>query len=624
MCGIAGYFNFEPGYRHDPELLISMAEKLRHRGPDADGIFSDSSAGLTFRRLSLLDLDGGNQPIFNEDHSIVLVCNGEIFNYQALRADLIKNGHRFRTNGDIEVLAHLYEDYGPAMLRLLNGQFALALYDRKQKLLLLARDHAGIAPLCYASTGKFLIFGSEIKAILECHDIPRKVDLTGLDQVFTFPGIVSPRTMFEGISRLEPGHYLVVSECGIQDIEYWDLDYPRSGDREDGTSEQQYIEGLRHELCRSIRYRLQADVEVGFYLSGGLDSSLIAAFLDNIDSSVRRQAFSITFQDPRADESKYQKLIAQQVNCDIHTTYFNPEHTAQVMHAMVYHAECPVKESYNACALELSRCAQRHNVKAVLTGEGADELFAGYVGYRCDRARIEGKMAQATLKDSVCEAEFRQRLFGDSAIHYEQQYGSHWRERKQIYSLALRHNFREFDCLNHNPIRKERLEGRHPLDQRSYLDFKLRMSDHLLMDHGDAMAFANSVEARYPFLDPGFIEYAKRIPPELKLHGYTEKYILRKIGENLLPPRITKRQKFGWYAPGSPELLQKGVPWIHQMLDPSTIRRQGYFDPNRVEELKTSYSRRGFQLNNQLETDWLIIVATFGLFKEIFKMPDLA
>lgn len=624
MCGIAGYFNFEPGYQHDPQLLTSMAEKLRHRGPDAGGIFSDSSVGLVFRRLSLIDLNGGNQPLFNEDHSIVLICNGEIFNYRALRADLIQRGHQFRTNGDIEVLTHLYEEYGPAMLQRLNGQFALALYDRKKELLLLARDHAGIAPLCYASNGKFLIFGSEIKAILESQDIDRKVDLTGLDQVFTFPGIVSPRTMFAGIRRLEPGHYLVVSERGIEDIEYWDLDYPRSGDRKDGFSEQHYIESLRNELCRSIRYRLQADVEVGFYLSGGLDSSLIAAFLDSVDPSVRRHSFSITFEDSRADESKYQKLMAQQLNCEIHNTYFNSQHAAQLMNAMVYHAECPVKETYNVCTLELSRCAHRHNVKAVLSGEGADELFAGYVGYRCDRARIDGKMAQPVSEDALCESEFRRRLFGDPEIHYEQRYGSHSEERKQIYSSELRHRFAEFDCLNHNPIRKERLEGRHPLDQRSYLDFKLRMSDHLLMDHGDAMALANSVEARYPFLDPGVIECAKHIPPNLKLHGYTEKYILRKIGEGVLPPAIKQRQKFGWYAPGSPELLQNGVQWIHRALDSSIIRRQRYFDPDRVEELKKSYSRRGFQLNQQIETDWLIIVATFGLFKEIFKMPDLA
>lgn len=624
MCGIAGYFCFHRDVPVHRSVLQSMTETVRHRGPDSDGILQESFAGLGFRRLSIIDLTTGDQPLFNEDRSLALICNGEIYNYRALRAELISRGHHFQSQSDVEVLLHLYEDDGPAMMSKLNGQFAFALLDRTRRQVLLARDHVGIAPLYYTQTADTFVFASEIKAILKHPAVERKVDLTGLDQVFTFPGLVSPRTMFGDIHRVRPGHYLKVDANGVQEHEYWDLDYPRLGEECDGADESKYVKGLAEEFARSVQYRLQADVPVGFYLSGGLDSSLTAAFINELDPHRSRHAFAITFADQRANEAKYQQLMAARVNCELHTASFDWNRTASMMRDMIYYAECPVKETYNTCSMELSRAARENGIKVILTGEGADELFAGYVGYRFDRARAEGLQRQTATTDDSLERRLREALWGDGSIFYEQDLQAHRESRKALYSKELRDRFPEFDCLNRPLVRKDRIEGRHRVHQRSYLDFKLRMSDHLLMDHGDAMALANSVEARYPFLDIGFIEYAKHVPPDLKLRGYTEKYILRRMGEGLLPPAVMTREKFGWYAPGSPEMLQQGVEWINNVLSPEVIRREGYFDPDTIEKLRTRYSQPGFQLNQPFEPDWLIVVATFSLLKEIFGMPDLS
>jgi asparagine synthase (glutamine-hydrolysing) len=415
-----------------------------------------------------------------------------------------------------------------------------------------------------------------------------------------------------------------VNRQGIKECEYWDLDYPRIGDQAEELPESTHIRELRERFSRSVQSRLLADVPVGFYLSGGLDSSLTAAFINWLEPHSTRHAFAITFADQKADEGKYQKMMAERVNCELHSARFDWSRTADMMRDMIYHAECPVKETYNTCSMALSRAARETGIKVILTGEGADELFAGYVGYRFDQARAQGRHKTQPGAETLLEERMRETLWGNADVFYEHDYYAHREKRKRLYSRDLRERFAEFDCLGQPLVRKDRIEGRHRVHQRSYLDFKLRMSDHLLMDHGDSMALANSVEARYPFLDVDFIEYAKCIPPQLKLRGYTEKYILRRMGEDLLPAAITKREKFGWYAPGSPEMLQQGVAWVSDMLATDVIRRQGYFDPDVVETLKERYSEPGFKLNQPFEPDWLITVATFGLFKEIFAMPDLA
>jgi len=605
----------------DKELLTRMTDKLVHRGPDSAGYFVDHSVALGFRRLSIIDLESGDQPIYNEDGSLVLMCNGEIFNYLELKKVLIKKGHSFRTKSDVEVLLHLYEEHGVDFLDKLNGQFAFVIYDLKNRRLLLARDHFGINPLYYTTANGLFIFSSEIKAILEHPQVPREVDLTGLDQTLSFPGLVSPRTMFKGIQSLRSGNYIIFENGNIAVKEYWDLDYPPLSAGFISKSENEYVDELKDLLTRSVKYRLQSDVPVGFYLSGGLDSSLIGALISQVAPDTRRHSFSIGFTDEDISETKYQRLMAE-VTRSIHKEIiFDWSEIAERLTQMIYHCECPVRESYNTCSLALSAAAKNAGVKVILTGEGADELFAGYVGYRFDSFR--DRESKSYDLETALEDELRERLWGDKDFFYEKDHHALREVKQALYSAGVNELYREFDCLNHGLINKERLRGRHPVHQRSYLDFKLRLSDHLISDHGDRMTLANSVEGRYPFLDIDLVEFSTRIPPDLKLRNYIEKYVLKRVAEDLLPREIVKREKFGFHAPGSPYLLQHGIEWVNDMVSHDRIRRQGYFNPDVIDRLRAEYTQRGFRLNLPFEDDLLIVVLTFSIFLDTFNLPSL-
>ncbi|HEU4508045.1 MAG TPA: asparagine synthase (glutamine-hydrolyzing) [Pyrinomonadaceae bacterium] len=621
MCGFTGYIDFNHERPIDADTLVAMTNKLTHRGPDSSGYFIEDNLGLGFRRLSIIDLEAGDQPIFNEDKSVVLMCNGEIFNYLELRKGLIQQGHVFRTNSDVEVLLHLYEEDGVGFLNKLNGQFAFVIYDRKKKRLFVARDHFGINPLYYTVKNGVFIFASEIKAILEHPASTREVDLTGLDQIYSFPGLVSPRTMFRGIESLKGGNYLTVENGEIKTVEYWDLDYPKIGEVSYDQPEEYYVDELKNHFTRSTEYRLQSDVPVGFYLSGGLDSSMIAAMINQVSPNRSRHSFSIGFGDKTISEAKYQNMMARHVDSMHHEIMFDWPEISERLSNMIYHCECPVKETYNTCSMALSQAARNAGVKVILTGEGADELFAGYVGYRFDQFGIRnGKKHDL---QTVLEGELREKLWGDKDLFYEIDQYSFRETKTALYSDDVNAQFPEFDCVNFGVVNKERLRDRHYIHQRSYLDFKLRLSDHLISDHGDRMALANSVEARYPFLDLNLIDFSRHIPPNLKLNNFTEKYILKRVADGLVPNEIINREKFGFIAPGSPYLIQQKIEWIEDVLSYDRIKRQGYFNPDVIERLKKQYGREGFKLNFPFESDLLIVVLTFGIFLDVFNLPSL-
>jgi len=621
MCGFAGYVDIQHERKPDWQTLARMTSKLVHRGPDSDGYFREGGVGLGFRRLSIIDLEGGDQPILNEDGSLVLLCNGEIFNYIELRDDLLARGHTFRTSSDVEVLVHLYEEYGADLLNKLDGQFAFVIYDRKDRSLFIARDHFGINPLFYTTAGGMFIFASEIKAILEHPAVRREVDLTGLDQVLTFPGLVSPRTMFKDINSLKSGHYITVRDGNVRVAEYWDIDYPRVGEAAYDKPERYYVEQVRELFERSVEYRLRADVPVGFYLSGGLDSSMMAAMIKRVSPHSQRHSFSIGFQQKDICESRYQRMVAGSVGSLHHEIMFGWSEISELLPRMIYHCESPVKETYNTCSMALSHAARSNGITVVLTGEGADELFAGYVGYRFDQYGVRG--ASRYDVDALLEEELREKVWGDGDLFYETGLHAMTETKAALYSLVVNEQFDDIDCLNHELVNKERLRDRHPVHKRSYLDFKLRLSDHLISDHGDRMALANSVEARYPFLDIDLIEFSRVIPPELKLNQFTEKYVLKKAAEGLIDPAIINREKFGFHAPGSPYLLQQNIEWINDLLSYDRIKREGYFNPETVERLKARYSQKDFRLNLPFESDLLAIVLTFGIFLEAFGLPTL-
>lgn len=622
MCGICGIFDLNRKKRVDGSIIKQMTSKLLHRGPDGEDHYINGNIAFGFSRLSIIDLEGGMQPLFNEDRSIILICNGEIFNYIELREELIKKGHRFKTRTDVEVLVHLYEESGTDFLNQLNGQFAFAIFDFKKQQLFCARDHFGVIPFFYTTADDFFIFGSEIKAVLQHPAVKREVDLVGLDQVFSFPGLISPRTMFKDIKSLENGHYLIVKSLGnMKDSEYWDVIYPEMDEIDDAKNDEQfYIEQLEALITRSVEWRLRSDVPVGFYISGGLDSSITSALGHQLLPNQKYNSFSIDFIEREISESKHQRIMSKFVDSIHHEILFRFTDISKRLAKAIYHSECALKETYNTASLALSELVRAHNIKVILTGEGADEFFAGYVGYRFDKLRqMQGK--QKTPETSF-EDEIRRKLWGDENFFYEKNQYSFRKTKKNLYSEGMNENFEAIDCLNHYIIKKERLENRDVLHKRSYIDYKLRLADHLISDHGDRMAMANSVEARYPFLDKDLVEFAAAIPPGLKLNDFDEKYILKQMARDLIPDEIVKREKFGFVAPGSPYLLKRNIEYINELLSYDKIKKQGYFSTDTVETLKKQYTQEGFIINVPFDSDLLIIVITFGILLDEFQMPD--
>jgi asparagine synthase (glutamine-hydrolysing) len=376
---------------------------------------------------------------------------------------------------------------------------------------------------------------------------------------------------------------------------------------------------VRERLESAVLYRLQADVPVGFYLSGGLDSSLVGALIGKI-SPEPRHSFSITFQDREISEERYQRLMAAHLGSHHHEIPFSSPQILERLQAMIYHCECPVKESYDACALALSEAARAAGITVVLAGQGADELFAGYMGYRFDQA---GRR-DSNGSDVLLEDEIRETLWGDPGLFYETDFLPVREVKSALYSSELAEALPEFESLRFPVVCADRLQGRHPLHQRSYLDFKLRLSEHLLSEHGDRMVQAHSVEGRYPFLDPAVVDFAVHMPPWLKLNDLVEKYVVKKAALGLVPPEIVNREKFGFRAPGTPYLLQQQVEWVEDLLSYEHIRAQGYFNPEVVEKLKRRYRQPGFRLNAHLETDLLMVVLTFGILMERFHLPALS
>lgn len=618
MCGICGVIDLRLRNRIDPDILWRMNKRLEHRGPDQADIKILDNVGMGFTRLSIIDLLGGMQPLYNEDHSLVLICNGEIFNYKELNNELIQKGHAFRTKSDCECILHLYEEYGEDFLDLLNGQFAFFLYDQKRKRAMCVRDQVGIAPFYYTITNGLLIFASEIKAILEHPDVERKLDLVGLDQVMTFPGLISPRTLFCNISSLPPGHCLVINDsCEVQVKQYWDVVYPKIGEMEYSTDENYYTEKLDELLTNAVKCRLQSDVPVGFYVSGGLDSSVIAGKIFEIDPFLK-QSFSIDFADRDISEGKYQRTMVDYIHATHNVHRLDVDEIMRSMRDVVYHAECVIKESYNTATKKLSQMAHEKGIKVVLTGEGADELFGGYIGYRFDK--LNQMMPRQKVPNLKEEEALREQAFGDYDFLYEKNFYAFNKIKKGIYSDSVNASFDQINCLNHFVINQERIKDVDVLHKRSYVDFKLRMAEHLLGDHGDRMVFSNSVEARFPFLDKNVIEFVMKIPPSLKLKDFDEKYILKKVAKKCVPSVILDRPKFAFTAPGTSEFIKWNKKYIDEILSYDSIKKHGIYNADKVERLKKEYMKEDFKLNMPYDNDYLMIVLTTELLINEFNM----
>ena len=620
MCGIAGIVNFDPRRPAAAEEVARMTRALFHRGPDDEGFHASGPAAFGFRRLSIVDLrPEGNQPHFNADRAVFSVVNGEIYNHNELRNELAKKGHTLRSHCDVEVVPHLYEEYGIELMDRLNGQFAFAVYDTRRHRLLLARDPVGVCPLFYTVVDGQLLFASEIKGLLAHPAVSRELDLRGLDQILMFPGLASPTTMFREIRSLPAGHYLVLENGELRTGSYWDLDYPQDARRDPPADWQ---EQLDHLLQQAVSRRLQADVPVACYLSGGLDSSLVAGVMHKLRPGNSWHAFSVVFDDANIDERRYQRLMAERIGARHHEVPFDAGQIEKRLRSVIRHAESPLKESYDTCSHALSEAVRDSGCKVVLSGEGADELFAGYVGYRFDMMRA-GQADSADLldEDSWRESQLRESLWGDSNFFYERDYGAFRDLTGALYAPDIAHDPARYDCLAQPLVDRSRLRGRHPVHKRSYIDFKLRIADHLLSDHGDRMTFANSVEGRYPFLDKDLIEFVTRLPPGLLTQDQREKYPLRAIAQPYVAPQVLAREKFSFVGLGSPDILRGRSDWMMDMLSTDTIKRQGYLNPDTIARLRRTYEGDGYRVNQTFDVDLMMVVLSFQIFLEEFAIP---
>lgn len=611
MCGICGVFHLD-GSREKTEekILGKMLESIRHRGPDGSNTLILEQAALGFNRLGFIDLEGGMQPLQNEDRTISMICNGEIFNYRELRDELVSRGHVFRTKTDVEVILHLYEELGTDFPGRLNGQFAIALYDERKNRMVLVRDQIGICPLFYTRVQGKLVFASEIKAILEYPGVERKLNMKAVDQLMNFPGIVSPVTFFQGIHSLEGGHMLLLSPGDeIRNIEYWDLCY---SPEEEDKGEAYYVERLREMLKESISRRLVADVPIGFYISGGLDSSVVACYIGKYLLN-SYYSFSAEIGSGDLDESRFQKIIKDYVESTHYSTKVAEKEIWENLPEVIYHAEAAVKESYDVAAYLLSGLVRRSPAKAVLTGQGSDEFFCGYVGYMLDlfRNMQKGKM-------SLAECESNELLWGDPYFRYERIHPEIREIHRKVYSENVRGEIENFSAWAESPINVNRVKGLSSQKRRSYIDYKLRLSDHLLGEHGDRMFFSHSVEGRHPFLDAELLSFVITIPDKYKLNGTNEKYILKKAGKGIVPDEILKRRKFPFQAPGMSAMVKQAGET--RFLEEETIRKYGIFDVDYVNEMKKVYSQSNFKLMGAYEIDYLLIVMTVTMLCERYSL----
>ena len=606
MCGIAGILSGPHGRPPEPAELSAMIERLHHRGPDGRGFHREGPVGLAHARLSIIDLAGGAQPIHNETRTVHVVFNGEIFNYLELRRDLEARGHRFYTHSDTEVLVHLYEDLGERFVEALNGQFAIALWDSPRRRLVLARDRVGIRPLFHTEARGRFAFASEAKALFALADVPCRLDPRGIAQVCTYWSTLPPRTAFEGVESLPPGHVMVVSEEGRRLERYWDWRFPESFP-EARRPEPELAGELRELLVDATRLQLRSDVPVGAYLSGGLDSAIVAALIRHYTSAPLR-TFSLTFEDAEFDESAYQRELVQALGTEHTSIRCTRADIAATFPRAVFHAETPIVRTAPTPLMLLSGHVREAGYKVVLTGEGADEVFGGYDLFKeakirrfwarapasTQRPRILERLYPYLRNSPATGRAFTQAFFREGLEHQAEPTFAHiprWtttRRIAQFFSPALREAIGEWDPYAAVAATLPPDIGRWvPMGRDQYVEAHTLMSGYLLCSQGDRVAMANSIEGRFPFLDHRVIEFANRLPPSLKIHGLTEKYLLKKSVAGLLPESVRTRAKQPYRAPDSQSFFEAGVPagYVGDLLAAPSIRDAGYFDPVAVGKL---------------------------------------
>jgi asparagine synthase (glutamine-hydrolysing) len=599
MCGIAGYFTTHGDCSIERDVLPRMVSMLRHRGPDGQATIFDDPVGLGHARLSIIDIAGGAQPICNEDGTVWLIQNGEIYNYIELREELLEHGHRFTTKSDSEVILHLYEEDGLDCLKRLNGQWALAIWDRKRQKLSLARDRMGVRPLYYAVANGNLLFSSEIKALL-CHPaVPRRIDWEGLDQIFTYWCTLGARTMFEGVFELPPGSWLIC-EDGRHDVRrYWSLNFQPT----DRKSSEEYSEELLRLLTDAIQIRLRSDVPVGAYLSGGLDSTVTTAIIRKY-SDANLRTFSVNFSNAAYDESVFQQAASEFLHTDHTSLHCTAADIGRIFPDVIWHTEKPVLRTAPAPFFLLSRLVRDSGYKVVVTGEGADEVMGGYDIFKethvrrfCAARPISTARASlfARLYPYLPEIQSQpawclQRFFQAEPRDLRDPFFSHvprWRLTAGLKTFLARQDTTNIDC-RYSAAASELpsdFSNWHWLAKAQYLESTMLLPGYILSSQGDRAAMANAVEGRLPFLDYRLVEFAAELPPHLKLQGLNEKVLLRRCSKGLVPPLINRRPKQPYRAPESDSFFAKRLDYVEELLDPKRIRTDEVFRPEAVAKL---------------------------------------
>lgn len=612
MCGIAGLIR--PGDRPVPEpLLLDMAGELAHRGPDGVGLYVDGAFGMVNTRLSIIDLESGDQPLRNEDGRLWVMQNGELYNHPELRAELEGLGHRFATRSDTEVLVHAFEEWGEGCLERLNGEFAFVVWDRERREAFVARDRFGIRPLFLTEVGGDVAFASEARALLRHPAAERRLDPLALVETFTLWAPQPDRSAFVGIRELPPGHHVRIGPRGLgTPVSWWDVPFgPREGERRESPAA--LAEELRAVLDDAVRIRLRADVPVAVYLSGGLDSSATTA-LARRHTTAELQAFGVGFADPRFDESAYQDRLADALGVRLSRITVSGRDIAEAFPEVVERAEKPMLRTAPGPLLRLSQRVREAGIKVVLTGEGADELFAGYGIFQeamirrfwarqpASRLRpaLLGRVYPYLSRDLAQGGGLMAAFFREGLADVDDPLYSH-RPRFRTTTRALRFlspAVRAAAAVDGDP--EARLAARlpaafagfGPLGRAQYLEIVTFLYGYLLHSQGDRMLMAHSVEGRFPFLDVHVAEFAARLPERLRLRDMREKHLLRQAVAPVLPAEITARPKRPYRAPILRALVGPEAPaYVRETLAPDRLEAAGLLQPEAVTRLLAKAER---------------------------------
>ena len=630
MCAICGIVNFKVTDRVDGEIVQRMTDAQAHRGPDGHGVFVEGNAGLGHRRLSIIDLSGGSQPMYNEDGSVVVVFNGEIYNYADLTRELTAKGHRFRTRSDTETIVHAYEEYGEDCVNDFRGMFAFAVWDRRCKQLLLARDRLGIKPVYYYTNGESLMFASEIKALLEHPAVPREIDRQALDLYLALRYVPGPRTMFRNIFKLQPGHLMVAGSNGIRVRKYWDIRY-----REPEQSEAEWRRQFESLISESVRLRLISEVPLGVFLSGGLDSSAMVAMMSRITNYERVKTFSVGYDASGAssveagqcNEFAYAKVAAEHFRTDHYELKVNADDFAAAIPQMIEHLDEPLADPSCIPLYLISKLARSH-ITVALSGEGADEILGGYSLYRrilqLERARRSmGPLAGCFGPASRLPVGDRMRAYFRRA---NMPLAAHYRGVVKGISPEIRLELTGADRL----LRTEQLlqetfgpyfrEAEHagPLNQMLYADAKVWLPENLLLK-ADKMTMATGVELRVPFLDHKLVEFAASLPDSMKIRGKDGKWILRRSMENILPASILHRPKQGFPSPTASWLRFELRDFVADTVLRSGSACRDYFRPRALESV---VHRHWKQNTGGYQDVWSLVV--FEEWHRRFMVQDRA